>query len=264
LKSQDKNFDRALANRKGRNIRKKFILFLKIAALLVLLGAFVFSFNYLYNSKYFKIKAITVTGNSHYSSDQIKKVANVAIGANIFEINKKNIEDNLTAELVWIKGIILKKIFPDKLEINITERKPYIRLVYGGKYFILDEEAVVLDEITGNDISLYSDCLLVKNGIKFYPETGEKIAKKSILGAADIYKALDVELKKTIKEAYISDSISSDIILITVDDKQIIFGTSDKIIEKNAILRQVLVQVYEKDVSYSVIDLRNVENPVIK
>ena len=260
----DKNFDRALANRKGRNIKRKFILFLKITALLILLSALVFGFNYLYNSKYFKIKTITVTGNSHYGSDQIKKVADVAIGANIFEISKKNIEDNLAAQLIWIKSIFLKKIFPDKLEISVTERRPYVRLVYGGKYYILDEEAVVLGEISGNEMSLYLDYLLVRNGIKFYPKTGEKIAKKSILSAADIYKALDVELKKIIKEAYISDSISSDIILITVDDKQIIFGSSDKIIEKNAILRQILIQVYEKKVSYSVIDLRNIENPVIK
>ena len=260
----DKNFDRALANRKGRNIKRKFILFLKITALLILLGALVFGFNYLYNSKYFKIKTITVTGNSHYDGDQIKKVADVAIGANIFEISKKNIEDNLAAQLIWIKSIFLKKIFPDKLEISVTERRPYVRLVYGGKYYILDEEAVVLGEISGNEMSLYLDYLLVRNGIKFYPKTGEKIAKKSILSAADIYKALDVELKKIIKEAYISDSISSDIILITVDDKQIIFGSSDKIIDKNAILRQILIQVYEKKVSYSVIDLRNIENPVIK
>ena len=83
----DKNFDRALAKRKGRNLKRKFILFLKVAALLILLSALVFGFNYLYNSKYFKIKTITVTGNSHYDSDQVKKAADVAIGANIFEIN---------------------------------------------------------------------------------------------------------------------------------------------------------------------------------
>ena len=260
----DKNFDRALSSRKRRNIKRKFILFLKIIAILVLLGAFVYSFNYLYNSKYFKIKTVTVTGNSHYSSDQIKKVAEVAIGANIFEINKKNIEDKLASELIWVKSISLKKIFPDKIEISITERKPYLRLVYGGKYFILDEEAVVLDEISDDEISFYKDYLLVKNGIKFYPKPGEKIAKKSILSAADIYRALDIELKKIIKEAYISNSTSSDIILLTVDDKQIIFGTSDKIIDKNAILRQILIQIYENEVSYSVIDLRNIENPIIK
>ena len=261
---RDKNFDRALSSRKRRNIKRKFILFIKITAILLLLGALVFSFNYLYNSKYFKIKSVIVAGNSHYSNEQINKVADVAIGANIFEINKKNIEDKLAAELTWIYSIFLRKVFPDKIEISITERKPYIRLVYGGKYYILDKDAVVLDEISGDKTSLYSGCLLVVNAIKFYPETGEKIAKKSILGAADIYDGLDVELKKNIKEAYISDTTNSDIILITVDNKQIIFGTSDKIIDKNAILRQILIQIYENEIKYSVIDLRNIENPVIK
>jgi cell division septal protein FtsQ len=260
----DKNFDRALSSRKRRNIKRKFILFVKIAAILLLLGALVFGFNYLYNSKYFKIKTVMVTGNSHYSSEQIKKVANVAIGTNIFEINKKNIEDKLAAELTWVSNTSLRKVFPDKIEISITERKPYIRLVYGGKYYILDKEAVVLDEISDEEPSLYSGYLLVKNGIKFYPEIGEKIAKKSILSAAAIYDALDVELKSIIKEAFISGSTSSDIILMTFDNKQIIFGTSDKIVDKNVILRQILIKIHEDEITYSVIDLRNIENPVIK
>jgi cell division protein FtsQ len=260
----DKSFDRALSSRKRRSIKRKFILFLKIIAILLLLGGLVFGFNYLYNSKYFKIKTVIVTGNSHYSSGQIIKAADVAVGANIFEINKKNIEDKLAAELTWISSISLRKVFPDKIEISITERKPYIRLVYGGKYFILDKEAVVLDEISVDQSSLYSGYLLVNNGIKFYPEIGEKIAKKSILSAADIYDALDVELKSIIKEAFISSSTNSDIILITFDNKQIIFGTSDKIVDKNAILRQILIQIHEDEITYSVIDLRNIENPVIK
>ena len=260
----DKNFDRALSSRKRRNVKRKFVLFVKITAILLLLGALVFSFNYLYNSKYFKIKTVMVTGNSHYSSEQVKKVADVAIGANIFEINKKNIEDRLAAELTWVSSSSLRKVFPDKIEISITERKPYIRLVYGGKYFILDREAVVLDEISDEESPLYSGYLLVKNGIKFYPEIGEKIAKKSILSAAEIYDALDAELKNIIKEATISSGTSSDIILVTFDNKQIIFGTSDKIIDKNAILRQILIQIHKDVIAYSVIDLRNIENPVIK
>ena len=260
----DRNFDRALSSRKRRSIKRKFILFVKITAILLLLGVLVFGFNYLYSSKYFKIKTVMVTGNSHYSSEQIKKVADVGIGANIFEINKKNIEDKLSAELTWVNSISLRKVFPDKIEISITERKPYIRLVYGGKYFILDKEAVVLDEISDEKSSLYAGYLLVTNGIKFYPEIGEKIAKKSILSAADIYDALDVELKTIIKEAYISGSTNSEIVLITFENKQIIFGTSDKIVDKNAILRQILVQIHENEIVYSVIDLRNIENPVIK
>jgi cell division septal protein FtsQ len=260
----DKNFDRALSSRKRRNIKRKFVLFVKITAILFMLGALVFGFNYLYNSKYFKIKSVIVNGNSHYSSEQVITIADVAVGANIFEINKKNIEDKLAAELTWVNSISLRKVFPDRIEISITERKPYIRLVYGGKYFILDKEAVVLDEISGEESSLYEGYLLVKNGLKFYPEIGEKIAKKSILGAADIYDALDVELKNIIKEAFISGSTNSDIVLVTFDDKQIIFGTSDKIVDKNAILRQILTQIYENEITYSVIDLRNIENPIIK
>lgn len=52
--------------------------------------------------------------------------------------------------------------------------------------------------------------------------------------------------------------------MVTVDSKQIIFGTSDKIVDKNAILRKILEEAIKSGTRYSVIDLRNIENPVIK
>jgi hypothetical protein len=138
------------------------------------------------------------------------------------------------------------------------------KVVYGVKYYILDNEGIVLGTIGENDQVDYEKLILVKNGLNSYPEVGEKIAKKNILSCGDIYEALDLEIKNEIREAYISDELGQDIVLVTNKGKQIIIGTSDKIVDKNAILRQVLDQLKESGTYYSVIDLRNIENPVIK
>jgi len=105
---------------------------------------------------------------------------------------------------------------------------------------------------------------LLKNAVKYYPEIGERIAKKNILGCGQIYQSLDLEIKSEIKEAFIDDNYTGDIIFVTFDGKQIIFGTSDRISDKNALLRQILGQLSDGDSLYSYIDLRDVENPIIK
>jgi cell division protein FtsQ len=264
MESADKNYKKMLSKRRRRNARRKFLLFLKILLIVVVFAGLLWGFNYLYNSNYFKIKEVTVNDNSYYDDEEIMNVANVAIGINIFEVDKKAIEDGLENQLVWLKSAALRKVFPDKIEISVTERGPFVRAAYGGKHYLIDDEGIVLDVLDMDDPTGYGDLILIKNSIEYRPDIGEKIAKKSILSCGEIYLSLDLEIRKDIKEAYISDNFSGDIIFITVNDKKIIFGNSDKIIDKNAVLRKIIAQLNESEVSFSSIDIRNVDNPVIE
>lgn len=260
----DKKYEKMLAGRKRRNAKRKFLLSLKVLLALAFFVALVWGANFFYNSNYFKIKNISVEGNRYYSSDEIRKWADVATGENIFEIDKKKIEDKLIDNLIRLKSATMKKIFPDSVELIITERKPFVIAVFGGKYYVLDNEGIVLEALSGSIPGDYKNLIQVKNGLKSHPEIGEKIARRNILSSADIYEALDLEIKNKIKEAYISDGPEQDIIMVTTDAKKIIFGTSDKIADKNAILRQILDNVSKSGIYYSVIDLKNTGNPVIK
>jgi len=260
----DRNYKRIIAGRKRRNAVRKFLLFLRIFFIIIFFAGLVWLFNFLYNSSYFKVKSITVTGNEKYSDTEINDMADVAIGLNIFEIDKKNIEDRLLDKLVWLKSINLRKVFPDSVEIIVTERKPYINVVYGGKYYIIDEEGVVLDKVGSTELQNYGNLILVKNALKYEPSIGEKVARKNMLSCGYIYNLLDPSVKKLIRESYISDDFSEDIIFIMTSEKQIIFGTSDRISDKNVLLVQILAELAEKQISYTTIDLRNVEYPIIK
>ena len=85
----DKKYEKMLAGRKRRNAKRKFLLSLKVLLALAFFAALVWGANFFYNSNYFKIKNISVEGNRYYSSDEIRKWADVATGENIFEIDKK-------------------------------------------------------------------------------------------------------------------------------------------------------------------------------
>ena len=260
----DKSYKKMISKRRRRSVRNKFLLFLKIMLIVAFFAGLLWGFNYLYNSRYFKINSITVNDNSYYNDEEIINVANVAIGVNIFEVDKKSIEDRLKNQLVWIKSAALSKIFPDSIEISVEEREPFVRAAYGGKNYLIDDEGIVLDIINMDNAAGYGDLILIKNAIEYRPDIGEKIARKSVLSCGEIYGSLDLEIKKDIKEAYISENFSGDIIFVTMNDKKIIFGNSDKIIDKNAVLRKIISQLNENEVSFSSIDIRNVENPVIE
>ncbi len=216
--------------------------------------------NFFYNSEYFKVKNIDVKDNTHYDNEEILDLIPEVIGANIFEINKKIVEETITGELTWVKEVELSKIFPDRVIVKLVERKPELIIVYKNDYFLMDGEGVILDKITEKNLNNYKDLLLIKNAVSYNVSIGEKIAKKNALSCIDIYKAFDSEMKSTINEARLEDNISGDIVFETIDGKEIIFGDSSETVKKIEALKQIL----EDETDYTVIDIRSWENPVLR
>ena len=216
--------------------------------------------NYFYNSEYFKVKNIDVEDNTHYKNEEIPDLIPGVIGANIFEINKKIVEDTITGGLTWVKGVELSKIFPDRVVVKLVERKPELILVYKVNYFLMDGEGVILDKIDKKNLNNYKDLLLIKNAVSYNVSVGEKIAKKNALSCIDIYKAFDSEMKSIINEARLEDNISGDIVFETKDGKEIIFGDSSYTVKKIEILKKIL----EEEINFTELDIRSWESPVIR
>jgi cell division protein FtsQ len=216
--------------------------------------------NYFYHSDYFKVKNIDVQDNEHYKDEEVTALIPEVIGTNLFDINKKIVEDTIAEELDWVKDAELSKIFPDKLVIKLVERKPDLIIFYKDEYFLIDDEGVILDKIEIGNLDVFGDLILVKNAVSYRINIGEKIAKKNVLSCADIYKAMDSQMRSMIKEARIEDNVSGDIVFETYDGREIIFGSGNEVIKKIEILKQLL----KEETDYTIIDLRSWENPVVK
>jgi len=200
-----------------------------------------------------------VQDNEHYKDEEVTILIPEVIGANLFDINKKVVEDTIAEELNWVKDAELSKIFPNRIVVKLIERRPDLMIFYRDEYFLMDSEGVILDKIEMGDLDTFGDLILVKNAVSHGINIGEKIAKKNVLSCADIYKAMDSQMRSLIKEARIEDNIQGDIIFKTYDGKEIIFGDGSVIIKKIEILKQLsLTEVTDY------IDLRSTENPVVK
>ncbi|MCK5566993.1 MAG: FtsQ-type POTRA domain-containing protein, partial [Actinomycetia bacterium] len=179
------------------------------------LAAAVWGLNYFYNSSYFKIKSLDIEGNTHYDEDTLGKFTGDIPGTNIFEVNKKDIEDSFRSGLVWIKSVELRKIFPDSIVITIQERNPALIASYKNDYYLLDDEGLILENIGLDDLKSYGDLILVRDAFDYKLDPGEAIAAKNILSSGSIYDIMDEEVRALIKEAGIEENIAGDIFFVT-------------------------------------------------
>ena len=133
-----------------------------------------------FNSNFkLNIEEITIKNNLILNSDEIKKKINFLYGKNLFFLNIKNIEESLKG-IDFIESFTLKKIYPNKLKIIITEKVP-IAILQNKKerFYISNKGSIIkfinqdffydLPTVFGNEstfFSLYEDLKNIKFPIK--------------------------------------------------------------------------------------------------
>lgn len=95
----------------------------------------------LYQSKYFLVEAVTVTGNSRLSPEQITGTAAVPIGNSLMSINTGAITEQLTA-LPEIKVVAVERGWPHSVLITVTERTPIAVAQTAAGFNLIDDEGV--------------------------------------------------------------------------------------------------------------------------
>lgn len=135
------NKQREIENKK----RKKRKSILIIMMLIIIIGGIG---SYLLTSPNFNITEIEIIGNQQIKSEQVMQSAKIKKGDNIFSkpgiVMKVELEQN-----GYIENAEIKKIYPNKIEIRIKERKKQfqIKLETEG-YIYIDEQGYLLEHGT--------------------------------------------------------------------------------------------------------------------
>ena len=88
------------------------------------------------NSSYLEIKSVEVNGNQQVSARDILKLIQVKPLGNLFIYSASTGEKNILQH-PKIKKVFVKKIFPDKIKVQIYERKPKLQVQVLNKFLIL-------------------------------------------------------------------------------------------------------------------------------
>ena len=123
--------------------------------LLVVLAIGIFSTVTFLNTDYFKIEKVDIKGNTELLRQDIK--------SHLEDMKGKNI-------IYLVSNISIKKIYPNKIEIQLDERQPYVYVKKGSDIFLADANLNLYGDISETPqknipVIIYSDSATM-NGFK--------------------------------------------------------------------------------------------------
>jgi len=118
-----------------------------VAVISLIIGSVLYyqTVNFMYQSKYFKIKAVELESSlSFIRKKDLEKIK----GKSIFSIDIAKIQKKLSYKYPQVSQLSVKRQFPDTIILEAKERMPFAQLMVKAKTLILDDYGVVLSSIS--------------------------------------------------------------------------------------------------------------------
>ena len=132
------------APKKRKSGGKKKRVFLAIIKWLIILGMITGLIIFFITSPVFNIEEITVEGNEKISKEEIVYLSEIQIGENIYQYSKTSIKEKIKTN-PYIEEVQVYRLLPDKIEIEVKERKASFLLQLEGTYAYINNQGYILE-----------------------------------------------------------------------------------------------------------------------
>lgn len=116
----------------------------KIKNFVLLIMALIVIILFILQSNYFIINEIKINGNVYLTTNDIITPLQKMKDDNIIYMNTKKLKSKIVED-IRVKEVDIKRVYPDKIEINILERNP-VGIIY------IDDEVLIVD----NDLNIFA------------------------------------------------------------------------------------------------------------
>ncbi|HEY0220001.1 MAG TPA: cell division protein FtsQ/DivIB [Afipia sp.] len=96
------------------------------------------------NAVGFRITSVAITGRKQLTQDEILAVGGVNGRSSLLFLDAATVRDRLKAE-PWIGDATVQKLYPGRLQIEITERTPFALWQQDGRLSVISEDGTVLE-----------------------------------------------------------------------------------------------------------------------
>lgn len=110
----------------------------------ILLIALVASFIFFMMSPLFNLVEISVIGNDKIGVDMLISLSELQIGENIYKTSSKKIEERIKQN-AYIESVIIHRNLPNKIQIEVEERRPTYMLGYANSFVYLNNQGYMLE-----------------------------------------------------------------------------------------------------------------------
>ena len=208
IKGADKkSAPKSKQNKKKKKETKKSRIIKKIlkwtTLTIVLLVALVFFLM----SPLFNVTEVIVLGNNGVSKETITSLSQIEIGTNIYKTSKEIIRKRIK-ENAYIENVEVRRKLPNKIELEVKERKTSYMLEYGGSFIYINNQGYILEVANEMlDVPIIEGCTT----------NTEELQVGNRLNREDLTR-LEMILK--IMESKESNEILEKINRINIEDKQ--------------------------------------------
>ena len=265
--SSNASAHRVRAQAKYRNHMAKIIAVLVALAVLFGVGVGV------YWSNLFAIEQVSVSGVEHLTATEMTQLANVPSNTTLLRVDAAAIEASIARD-AWVKDVDVQRVFPNTLNLAVTERAIGATVEIGvndGKSterWAISEDGIWLCRIPDEDSQaaqnispkIYEDAAAVFTitdvSYGVVPEVGQTCTDESIANALNVVMGLTTDLKDQVKS--VSATSAENTTLVLESNVEIAFGLASDIRDKERVVEQILDD-HPGEVSY--INVRVVKSP---
>lgn len=216
--------------------------------LLIFLGALIYV---LFFSSWTRIVEINVQGTEYLKREVVQdmisskidgKYLNLIEKNNYLLINEERMEKNILETFLKIQSIKVKKRFPNKVNIDVKERKMALVFCRNEKCFIVNEKGKAYLQIEADDFQQFGDQVLILQSDK-----GREVSQNDLILEEDFYQYLvgiksqleniDIEIEKKISTLQL---ISGDLRIKTEEGWSIYFDKNIPLEKEIEMLRIIL------------------------
>jgi cell division protein FtsQ len=160
------------------------------------------AYNYIYHLPCFEVSTIQIEGTRVLNDSQIRRLAGLSYQQNIFDVDTELAGQGIESH-PYIKEVEVSRRLPNTICIKVKERARFALVKAGGMY-VVDEEGIVLEELSGGacpDLPIIS--VVAKGRIRL----GEHNASLGIENGVNILKCLrEAQLLGNVSEINVQDT----------------------------------------------------------
>ncbi|GIW14016.1 MAG: hypothetical protein KatS3mg062_1455 [Tepidiforma sp.] len=211
---------------------------------------------WLYRSPYFRVETVEVVGLERMSDRTVVEAAAV-LGDSMFTADLAAAQRNIYA-LPLVAAVHIEREWPSSIRIVVEERRPWGTWEQAGVDYLIDREGVVI--AVGE--RLEPGAPAIRSSEPGSRLVGDRVDYQAVDAAAEIYELLPRQLGTTVSEVAF---IKGKGVQVTTADGQIaLFGDSSSIAYKLAVWAALAAEARERHISYTTIDLRYGNRPVLQ
>ena len=245
-----------------------------IAIALGIVAALIIGWLALYNSSAFAIEAINVTGVEHLTSSDMEQMISVPEGTTLLRVDTETIRQRLLKN-AWVKDVEVKRVFPNTLEINVTERDitAIVEVPSGRSGSTVKSWAIASDHVWLMPIPEVGSEAAKTTSLKIYEDAeealhitdvpygtqaviGEVCTDNNVNNALDIVSGMTTDLADHVIK--VSAAGPAETTLILDNGIEIAFGKAENVRDKERVILKIME---ENPDGVAYINVRIVESP---